>query len=155
MNGKLGWHAQVRVAARPSGNLFQLYSIFTLLFVFSALNRCSRVHVCAAPVTERERESVRLCVCLHSHLSIHGVCLWMYLHVDKVAIACGIPHVCVLRWCVDAGTAVSPRSREAGGVGGGDKYTSGTLSAATQTRAGSSPAVRRGLYLCMCVTLRV
>ena len=83
----------------------------------------------------------------------------MYLHVDKVAIACGIPHVCVLRWCVDAGTAVSPRSREAGGVGGcvggGDKYTSGTLSAATQTRAGSSPAVRRGLYLCMCVTLRV
>ena len=122
--------------------------------------------MCGARQRERDRERERerertVCVCLHSYLSIHRVCLWMYLHVDKVAIACGIPHVCVLRWCVDAGTAVSPLSREAGGVGVGgggmgcDKYTGGTLSAATQTRAGSSPAVRRGLYLCMCVTLRV
>ncbi len=28
----------------------------------------------------------------------------------------------------------------------GDKYTGGTLSAATQTRAGSIPAVKRGFY---------
>lgn len=36
----------------------------------------------------------------------------------------------------------------------GDRYTGGTLSAATQTQAGSLPAVKRGLYLCMCLTLR-
>lgn len=34
---------------------------------------------------------------------------------------------------------------------GGDKYTGGTLSAATQTQVGNIPAVKRGLYLCMCV----
>lgn len=40
-------------------------------------------------------------------------------------------------------------------VFGGDKYTGCTLSAATQTQAGCMPAVKRGLYLCMCVTLCV
>lgn len=36
----------------------------------------------------------------------------------------------------------------------GDRYTGGTLSAATQTQPGTIPAVKRGLYLCMCVTQR-
>lgn len=39
--------------------------------------------------------------------------------------------------------------------GGGDKYSGGTLSAATQTQAGSIPAVKRGLYLCVCVAVCV
>lgn len=36
----------------------------------------------------------------------------------------------------------------------GDRYTGGTLSAATQTQPGTIPAVKRGLYWCMCATLR-
>lgn len=77
----------------------------------------------------------------------------MYLHLYKVGIACVTLHVCVC----DAGVYMlaqlfSLRDRKLV-VLGGDKYTGGTLSAATQTQAGSIPAVKRGLYLCMCVTL--
>lgn len=43
-----------------------------------------------------------------------------------------------------------------GGVSGGDKYTSGILSVATQTQAGSIPAVKRGsLFVYVCVSMRL
>lgn len=38
----------------------------------------------------------------------------------------------------------------------GDKYTGGTLSAATQTQAGSIPAVKRGsLFVYVCDSMRL
>lgn len=106
------------------------------------------MHVCVAPGRERA-----VCVRLHSYLSIHRVCLWMYLHVDKVAIACGIPHVCVLRWCVDAGTAVSPRSREAGGVWGGWGVTNIPVAHYQQQHKHGLAVAQllEGVFICVCV----
>ncbi len=58
---------------------------------------------------------VRVCLCKRDSQRVY---LLMYLHVYKVAIACEIPHVCMRLWCVYAGKAISPRSREAGGAVG-------------------------------------
>lgn len=99
-------------------------------------------------------------VCLHSYLSIHRVHLLMYLHVYEVASAVISHMVCVQRSVLafmgNLGTCwhsyFPSESGKRVALGGGDGYTGGTLSAATQTQAGSIPAVKRGLYLCMCLT---
>lgn len=140
--GNYGWHAQVRDTAHPSGNPLQLYSIFTLVFVFCVSTGALE------------------CVCV----SCKRACVYVYIHIwastrctcwCKVPLACDVPHVCTRSSCVHMLAQLFPLRVRKEVVFGGDKYTGCTLSAATQTQAGCMPAVKRGLYLCMCVTLCV
>ena len=86
-------------------------------------------------------------VCLHSYVSLHRVLIYMdvceaaTLHVCVVPVPIGsIVHMLAQQFPLGGGKRV---------VSEGDKYTCGTLSAATQTQAGTIPAVikRESLFV--------
>lgn len=151
MNVKFEWEIRLACTSeRCSTSIWQ--------FVAAVLNIYSRL---CFFVSQQVLLSVcvsckRACADVYIHIwaSTRRTC-WCACMFIRFHFVCDVPHVCTPCSCVCMLAQLFPLRVRTWVVFGGDKYTGGTLSAATQTQAGWMPALKRGLYLCMCVTLRI